>query len=575
MSKGPTHFSRSTQFLLVALLLTAGFVFVLLRMAMIQLVQYGKWDQLATRQHERKISLHVERGTIYDRNGKVLAINIDVPSLYAIPDEIVDRKEMARLLSSHLPISKKELVTKLNRGKDFIWLARKIDPDRLNGIKSVGGIGTLTESMRFYPKRALFGHILGFVGIDNEGLEGIEHKYEKRLRGEPGEVFVALDGHGKSIYPKGFNYIPPSRGEDLHLTLDETIQHIATRALRHAVTRTRAKGGTAIVMGPHEGAILAMVVYPPFNPNAIDQYHPSGWRNKAITDMYEPGSTFKIVTAAAALEEKRVFPDQMIDCEKGSYRVSGTIIHDHKPMGRVPFFDVVAHSSNIGMIKVASRLGRVQLASYAKSFGFGSRLGIDLPGESPGLLRETQKWSDRSLASIAIGQEIAVTPLQMAVAASVIANRGWLVTPYTVMNGSASPRKRVLSEKTADAMTKMLRRVVSEGTGKRAAIAGFSVAGKTGTAQKIDSGTGQYSEKGFMSSFVGFVPADAPMLTILVMIDEPQEETFGGEVAAPAFAVIGREALHYLRIAPAMPKAVVAQRRHALGSASPRNGVKI
>jgi cell division protein FtsI (penicillin-binding protein 3) len=542
---------------MVALVLTSGFLFVSIRLAVIQWVQYGKWHSLAKRQHERKISDHVERGTIYDKSGKIVSINVDVPSLYAVADEVSNPQRTARLLASYLTIPQDKLVKKLNRGKDFIWLARKVNPDRLDQIKrlDLAGIGSLMESKRFYPKRALFGHIVGFVGIDNKGLEGIEHRYDEWLTGSPGEVVVVRDAYGKSIYPKGFNYIPPSRGKDLHLTLDETIQHITSRELRVAVAKARAKGGVAIVMEPDTGAILSMAVHPAFNPNAYDRYRPSEWRNKAITDMYEPGSTFKIVAASGALEESLVYPNQMINCEQGAYTVAGTVIHDHEPIGVVPFYDVIARSSNIGMVKVADRLGKGRMAAYAKAFGFGSRRGIDLTGESPGLLQETAKWSKRSLASIAIGQEVGVTPLQMAVALSVIANGGWRVTPYVVQEGAEASsfpaKKRVISEKTAFAMTRMLKRVVSEtGTGGKAAIAGFSVAGKTGTAQKVDTETGRYSRNGYVSSFVGFVPASDPVLTILVMIDEPEVGEFGGEVAAPAFSIIGREVLHYLKVPP-------------------------
>ncbi len=575
MSKGPTPFSRSAQFFLIASVLTVGFLFVLIRLAVIQLLQHGKWDALAKAQHERTILAHVERGTVYDRNGRILAINIDVPSLFAISDKIEDPKKTAKALAPLLKVAPHTLTEKFNREKDFVWIARKIDEDRLTKVEQLQlpGIEVLMESKRFYPKRALFGHIIGFVGIDNNGLEGVEHKYDDSLKGKTGGVVVVRDAYGRSIYPKGFNYIPPSQGSSAVLTLDETIQHISMRELRHAVEKSGAKAGVALVMDPTHGAILSMAVYPPFNPNDIGLYQPAAWRNRAITDIYEPGSTFKIVTASAALEEKLVSPEEVINCEKGSYTVAGTIIHDHEPMGSVPFYQVVAKSSNIGMIKVATRLGKAKLAAYAHAFGFGARRGIDLTGESPGLLRNTDLWSDRSLASIAIGQEVGVTAIQMISAVSVIANNGVLVTPHVVdrltpasLDASFSPGNtnttgqvelpptplgsKVISEKTAKTMTQILERVVQMGTGRRAAILGFKVAGKTGTAQKMDPVTGLYSQKGVVSSFVGFVPAEKPALTILVMIDEPVGEKTGGEVAAPVFAAIGREALHYLKIPP-------------------------
>jgi len=561
MSKGqgPSPYSISTQFFLVASVLTVGFLFVLIRLAVIQWLQHGKWDQLAKAQHERTILAHVERGTVYDRNGRILAINVDVPSLFAISDKIDNPKKTAKQLAPILHVAPHVLIQKFNREKDFVWIARKIDPDQLLKVEKLklSGIEVLMESKRFYPKRALFGHLIGFVGIDNNGLEGVEHKYDSRLKGKTGGVVVVRDAYGNSIYPKGFNYIPPSQGGQITLTLDETIQYISVRELQHAIEKSGAKAGAVIVMDPNNGAILSMAVYPPFNPNEVGVYQPAQWRNMTITDMYEPGSTFKIVTAAAALEEKLVFPEEIINCENGAYTVAGTVIHDHERMGHVPFYEVVAKSSNIGMIKVAARLGDAKLAAYAHAFGFGTRRGIDLTGESPGLLRNTNLWSDRSLASIAIGQEVGVTALQMISAVSVIANHGVIVTPHVVDNptgrGALAPTpigEKVISGGTAKQVTAILERVVTMGTGRRAAIPGFAVAGKTGTAQKIDPATGLYLQKGVVSSFVGFVPANKPVLSILVMIDEPAGEKTGGEIAAPVFSMIGREVLHYLKIPP-------------------------
>jgi len=566
MSKGPTPFSRSAQFFIVASVLTVGFLFVLLRLVVIQWVQHGKWDQLAKSQHERTILDHVDRGTVYDRNGRILAINMDVPSLYAISDKIENPKKTARTLAPILHVTPRTLIEKFNREKDFLWIARKIDPDQMAKVESLklSGIDVLMESKRFYPKTALFGHIVGFVGIDNNGLEGVEHKYDNLLKGQTGGVVVVRDAYGNSIYPKGFNYIPPSQGGTLTLTLDETIQHISTRELRYAVEQSGAKSGIAIVMDPSTGAILSMAAYPSFDPNKLGSYQPSQWRNRAITDIYEPGSTFKIVAAAAAIEEKLVSQNEIIYCEKGTYAVAGTIIRDHEPMGNAPFYEVIARSSNIGIIKVANRLGNKKLSAYAHAFGFGARRGIDLTGESPGLLRHTKLWSNRSLASIAIGQEVGVTAIQMISAASVIANNGVLVVPRVVskvvpassfdvsdpVQASLPVGKKVVSEDTAKKMTTILEQVVKIGTGKKAAILGFRVAGKTGTAQKIDPVTGIYAQKGVVSSFVGFVPANKPAISILVMIDEPIDERTGGEVAAPVFSAIGREVLHYLKIAP-------------------------
>lgn len=556
---------------LISSLLTVGFLLVSVRLVVLQVFQHDEWSKRAEREHEKNVSIEAERGAIYDRNGTVLAMNVEVPSVYAVPGEIRNSAAVSRKLGPILKIDPKSLAKKLDDGKSFVWLARKIDPAKAEEIRrlQLDGIGFVMESQRFYPKRALFGHLLGFAGLDNRGLEGIELKYDTTLRGEKGWLVLERDAHGKSIFPKDLNYIAPSRGKDLYLTVDEVIQHISERELDRVVDQTRAKGGTIIVMDPWSGEILGMAVRPRFNPNTVRTHQPSEWRNRAITDAYEPGSTFKIVTAAAALEEKVVDPNEMIDCEEGSYRIFGTVMNDHDPVGVVPFHQVIAKSSNIGTAKVAQRLGEKRMSDYIRAFGFGERLGIDLLGEMPGLVRDPKQWSKRSLASISIGQEIGVTPLQVITAVSAIANGGWLMTPHlirqvkeidlqrvggegrVIRESSPQVRRRAVSEGTAREMVRILEGVVSKsGTGLLAAIPGYSVAGKTGTAQKIDPATGRYSRHAFVSSFVGFAPAEDPAVAILVMIDEPEGEGWGGTVAAPVFSTIGREVLHYLKVPP-------------------------
>lgn len=561
----------SAALLLVSSLLTLGFLLVSVRLVVLQGFQHAEWSKRAEREHEKNVSIEAERGSIYDRNGTVLAMNVEVPSVYAVPGEIRNPDAVSRKLGSILNMDPRSLAKKLGEGKSFAWLARKIEPVKAEEIRRLrlDGIGFVMESQRFYPKRALFGHLLGFAGLDNHGLEGLELKYDATLRGEKGWLVLERDAHGKSIFPKDLNYIAPSRGKDLYLTVDEVIQHVSERELDRVVGQTRAKGGTIIVMDPWSGEILAMAVRPRFNPNTVRTHQPSEWRNRAITDSYEPGSTFKIVTAAAALEEKVVDPNEMIDCEEGSYRIFGTVLNDHDPVGVVPFRQVIAKSSNIGTAKVAQRLGEKRMSDYIRAFGFGERLGIDLQGETPGLVRGTDQWSKRSLASVSIGQEIGVTPLQVITAVSAIANGGWVMTPHlvrqvkqinlqrvggegkVVKESSPQVRRRAVSEGTAREMVQILEGVVSKsGTGALAAIPGYSVAGKTGTAQKIDPETGRYSRHAFVSSFVGFAPADDPAVAILVMVDEPEGEAWGGSVAAPVFSTIGQEVLHYLKVPP-------------------------
>ncbi len=566
---GETEFPLKKRFIFILSIFVTAFSVVAARLVVIQVFQGPDWLRQAQGEHERRLPLEPERGAIYDRSGRIFAINVDVPSAYATPTSMRNPSLASRTLAPIIKADRISLTRKLNQRRNFVWLDRKMDPKMAETIKEkkIEGVGFVMESKRFYPKRALFGHVLGFTGLDNKGLEGIELKYDSLLRGEMGWWVMERDAHGNAVFPKGLNYIAPARGKDLYLTVDEVIQYISERALDRAVASTRAKGGTVIVMDPWNGEILAMATRPLFNPNTVRTHTPSEWRNRAIADAYEPGSTFKIVTASAALEEKLVRPDEMIDCEQGRYAVTGTIIHDHVPVGVVSFRQVIALSSNIGTAKVAARLGPEKLKSYIHAFGFGGPLGVDLLGEARGLVRGDRPWSKRSLASIAMGQEIGVTPLQMATAASTVANGGWLVVPHMVRlvkeentgqnerealkQTVKQVRRRVISEATAKEMVRILKGVVTEsGTGVRAAVPGFSVAGKTGTAQKIDTKTGRYSQTGFISSFVGFVPAEDPVATILVIVDEPEGEGWGGSVAAPAFSTIASELLYYMKIVP-------------------------
>ncbi|NOY83371.1 MAG: penicillin-binding protein 2 [Nitrospirae bacterium] len=562
MAQHNTDTTKPTPLYAVSFVLFMGFALVFVRLIFIQGIERDTWLARADQAQEKTVQLEPERGTIYDRNGNVLAMNFDRPSLYAIPGEIKNPKRTAKKLAKILEVRSDRLLRKLKRKKAFVWLKRKINLEQMKKIDTlkIKGIRSVMESKRVYPKGNLFGQVLGFTGLDNQGLEGIEKKHDPILRGTSGAIILERDAHGKSIFPKDLQYIESTPGRDLHLTVDENIQHISERELRRMVESSGAKGGTAIVMNPWNGEILAMAIQPAFNPNEVRTSGPAQWRNRAIADFYEPGSTFKIITASAALEEKLVRPEDLIDCEKGTYRVRGTTIHDHDPFGIISFRQVIAHSSNIGTIKIAEILGTERLSNYARAFGFGERLGIALNGESPGLLRKTKNWSGRSLASIAIGQEIGVTPLQMVTATSVIANGGYLMTPKIIRevrgkNGEETNppqiKRRVLSEETAREMTEILKGVVSNtGTAIRAAVSGYTVVGKTGTAQKIDPETRRYSPDKFVSSFVGYVPAEDPVITILVMVDEPEGKGWGGEIAAPVFSNIAKEVLHYLKVAP-------------------------
>jgi cell division protein FtsI (penicillin-binding protein 3) len=548
---------------IVAFFLLAGFAVVLYRLFDLQVLQAAELTAKADRQHRKTVTIEGARGGVYDRHGKVLAMNVEVPSVFGVPTSLDDPGTIARDLAQVLPVRALDLEKKLRQERSFVWLARKLDPEQGRRVEalSLGGIGTIMEGRRFYPKGPLLGHVLGFSGVDGQGLEGLELRYEQILHGEKRLVVMERDALGRTVFPKGLTEQGPAPGHAITLTIDEVIQYIAEKELDEMVMGTRARGGVVIVMEPRTGQILAWSVSPRFDPNAAGELPPDRWRNRALTDAYEPGSTMKVFVAAAALEERIMEPDSMLFAENGVYHVANTVIHDHEKMGMITFSQMIQRSSNIGAAKTGMALGPERLYRYLRGFGFGERTEIDLPGEMPGLLKEPRHWGKRSLASISMGQEIGVTPLQLLTAMSAIANGGWLMKPYVVSainDGSGNPvavqgsqvRRRPISQETAQTLTAMLEGVVTKGTGTRAAVPGYRVAGKTGTAQKIDPRTGAYSPTLFVGSFVGFVPADDPKLAIVAVIDEPKGEAWGGSVAAPVFRRVAERSLPYLGIVP-------------------------
>jgi cell division protein FtsI (penicillin-binding protein 3) len=541
--------------------LVIAFVFVLIRLVTLQVLQAAELTVKADRQHQKSVSFEGARGTIYDRHGKVLAMNMDVPSVFGVPSSLGNPGQTARHLSPILHVRAGELEKKLRQEKHFVWLARKLEPEQGRRLErlTLDGVGVVMEGRRFYPKGPLLSHVLGFAGMDDRGLEGVELKYETFLRGEKRVVVLQRDALGRAVFPKGLNEKGVAGGHSLVLTIDEVIQYIAEKELDEAVNRSNAKSGTIIVTNPKTGAILAMAVSPRFDPNTVGALSPDRWRNRALTDSYEPGSTMKVVLAAAALEEKVMTPGSMIFGEHGQMAVSNTIIHDHEKSGWMTFAQMIQRSSNIGAAKVGMTLGDWRLYDYLKEFGFGDKSDIDLPGEASGLLRSPREWGRRSVASISMGQEIGVTPLQMVTAVGAIANGGLLMKPYVmseIRNAKDLPvaqtkpqvRRRVISTDTARTLTHIMEGVVTSGTGGKAAIPGYQVAGKTGTAQKVDPRTGAYSSTLLVGSFVGFVPAEDPQLAMIVAIDEPHGEGWGGVVAAPVFRRVGEQVLNYLGI---------------------------
>lgn len=556
------------RIIFVGLLLSAGLVALGYRLVILQVVQAGELSHRAGHQHEKTIPIEGERGTIRDREGRLLATNVKVPSIYGIPALIKNptavSKRLSRILKGDGGPDAGEIRKKLKTTKKFVWINRKIKPSSARRIMDaeLPGIGRMEESQRFYPKRKLMGHLLGFAGLDNRGLEGLEFQYDSFLRGETGWVILERDAHGRSVFPKDLDYARPSRGNNLILTLDEVIQHIAERELEAAIEASKALAGTVVVMDPRTGEVLALAVRPAFNPNQISRGAPGRWRNTAVTDTYEPGSTVKVVAASAALEKGLAQPEDLFYCEEGRMELAGGPMRDHKAEGYLTFREVIQKSSNICTVKIAMRVGEDNLYRAFRDFGFGEKTGVDLPGESPGMIRSPESWSGRSLASLAIGHELLVTPIQLATAFSALANGGWLMRPYLVseIRGPEGEliqkilpqmRRQVVSADTASRMMSILEGTVAEnGTGIQAAVPGYRVAGKTGTAQKIDPETGRYSKKETIVSFVGAVPAEDPRLVVLVIVDGPEKKPWASQTAAPLFRKIVEPVLQYLEIPP-------------------------
>lgn len=530
------------------------------RLYNIQVVQSNKFKEIAQQEHLTSFSIEGERGNIYDRNFKKLAVNVNVQSLFVIPPKIKNPQETARKVSSILNLKTKDVLEKLNQKKSFVWIKRKLKETEVVEIKklNIEGLNFLNESKRYYPKNYLASNLMGFVGIDNQGLEGLESFFDKELKGLPGLVILERDAIGGKVPLSIKEPTTHKDGHSIVLTIDEVIQYITEEALDKAFQKSKAKAGIAIVVEPKTGEILAMAVKPSYDPNYFNQYSRDFWRNRAVTDAYEPGSTFKVVTIATALEERVVNLNDQFFC-KGWTKYNRTIFHDIHQHGSQDLTGIVKNSCNIGVIQTGTRLNEKVFEKSIRRFGFGTLTEINLPGEINGLVRSTKDWSRISLASLSIGQEISVTPLQLIMAVSAIANRGTLMKPMIVKEIIDSeqnkikifkpkPVRQVVSVDTALTMSKILEQVVNDGTGTRAKLAGYQAAGKTGTAQKFDFSTGKYSKDKYSSFFIGYVPAENPEISILVLLDEPKGSYYGGTVAAPVFQEIASKVLPYLSI---------------------------
>ncbi|PIQ88275.1 MAG: hypothetical protein COV72_09180 [Candidatus Omnitrophica bacterium CG11_big_fil_rev_8_21_14_0_20_42_13] len=511
---------------------------------------------LAEKQHNFFTELEPRRGTIFDKNFRPQALNIACDSLYAMPLKIKNKQISAEKLHQILGLESNYILERISRNKSFIWISRKLSPDKIKKIEeeNIKGLGFLRESKRCYPNKELSSHLLGFAGIDNSGLEGLELAYDRYLRGEPGWLRSMRDAKQRTV-PIYEKFIPARDGYDLVLTIDEVIQFIAEYELDRVYKESRAKSAIIIIMDPYTGGILALANRPALDLNNVGAYNKEDRRNRAVTDYFEPGSVFKIVTASAALEEGRVSLDDKFFCENGEYRVGNHVLHDHTPHAWLSFLKVISESSNIGTTKVAQMLGPDIIYRYARRFGFGDFTGVDMPGEVQGVLKLPSSWSKTSIGAIPIGQEVCVTALQLVNMVSAIANNGLLYKPYVVSEirdkageiiKKFQPQvlRRVISEETAYKMKQILADVVAEGTGRLARLSNFEVAGKTGTAQKIENGT--YSHTSFIATFLGFVPVENPRIAMVVIVDDPKGTHFGGTVSAPVFKRVADKVLKYL-----------------------------
>ncbi|MDP4857066.1 MAG: penicillin-binding protein 2 [Desulfobacterales bacterium] len=523
----------------------------------------GSWlSQLAADQYEASVKTSGKRGTIYDRKMSELAVSIQVTSIAAYPARLDDPAKTAAALAKPLNLDRSSLQRSFRSKKTFVWVKRQATPREVEKVKelNLGGIGFVPEYNRFYPKKTLAAQVIGFTGVDGAGLEGLEHFYDRSLKGAETEYTYLRDALGNRFVSNGAN-VPDFSGKNLILTIDQTVQFIAERTLEDTVTEFDADSGIAIVMEPKSGALLAIAQYPFFNPNAYREFKSANWRNRAITDAIEPGSTLKIFSATAAIEFGDSSPNTIFFCENGAYRIGRKVVRDVSAHGWLSLQQIVKYSSNIGAIKISEIVGAKHLFNTLVNFGFGAKTGIDCPGESPGSLSNYRQWTRMDTSAISFGHGMAASPLQLVTAVSAIANKGVLMKPYfvaavtdqsnqTLQSFAPHVVRRVVSESTARKVATILKTVVAEGgTGTQAALQGFSVGGKTGTAKKIGP-DGTYSDDDYIASFVGFTPVDNPAITVLVIINEPRKQYYGGVVAAPAFRRIAQETLNYLNVHP-------------------------
>ncbi len=559
------------RLLTVGGVIAVGLLLVLLRLVQLTVVQNGELVRQATVQHQRRLVLTPRRGEIVDRNGEPLALSFPTESLFVRTKQLpMDAEKKIPALAASLHVPPQNISQALHASSRFVWLKRQASPEEAAHVRllSVSGVDSVEEDRRFYPQGKLAAPLLGFTNIDAKGLEGVERAYDQYLQGEPREIFEERDATGQTfLIQEG---VDAPEGLNVRLTLDAGLQYIAEQELMRSVKETRAAAGTAIVLDPTTFEILTLAQAPTFDPNDPGETKAEDRRNPAISNCYEPGSTLKVLLAAAALDTQNVRPEERIFCELGHYQVGSHIIHDHHPYGTLTFAEVLQHSSNIGAAKIGERLGKKTYHKYLRDFGIGQRTGVDLPMESPGILAPVDNWARINLVTASFGQGVAVSPLQLASAYAALANGGMLMKPYLVKEvldadgkavkaNSPTPIRQVVRPETAHLLMQLLEKVVEkEGTGWRAHLDGVRVAGKTGTSQKTNA-SGGYSAHGRIASFIGIVPADQPRFVILVAIDEPKTAVYGGEVAAPVFQAIARQALARIGIEGVRPHIELAR----------------
>ncbi|HEX9110411.1 MAG TPA: penicillin-binding protein [Terriglobales bacterium] len=571
--------SNDARFRLYALsgLLCLWLLAICLRLVYLQIFCYGDFQHRAQHQQQRSFDLSPKRGIIYDRAGRELAMSIQVDSVFAVPTEIPDLPNAISLITRITKDDPRVVLADCRAHKTFCWVARKADAESVERMRALNlqGIHFQKEPKRFYPKRELAAQVLGYVGTDDQGLSGIERQFNSELQGKPGKLMISVDARKRwfaSVEKQ------PEAGNSVVLTIDQNIQYVAERELERAMEETHAIAGTVIVENPHTGEVLALANRPTFNPNIRREIRNEALKDRAVSDVYEPGSTFKMVTISAGLDEKITRPEELFDCQMGSIVINGMRIRDAKPHGVLSVAEILAQSSDVGAIKVALRLGEDRFYKYIRAFGFGQRTGIELPAETPGLTKPVSRWSKVSIGAISMGQEIGISPLQLISLVSTIANDGVRVPPRIVA-GTIGPQNtpqrisfqpadgmRVISPLTAAQMRQMLQGVVLHGTGRKALLEGYSAAGKTGTAQKVDPATGTYSKTKYVASFAGFAPINNPQIAVAVILDSAVGLHQGGQVSAPVFQRIMQQVLEYQHVPhdvelPASRQTLLARRK--------------